>query len=145
MSINTDRLKRRLEGLSTPPMSSHRSIRTPKLAVGDRVRVQETAEAIAAGVGGLVGDVVGFATPPGADTSVIEAAGERHGVNVSFAEKDGIFWFAREHLEIIDDAASGGENAAGPDQGPFQDAPSKVAEPEAPAAKPRPWWKFGRG
>ena len=136
---HNDRLKRRLEGLSTPPMSVHHGVSTPKIAVGDRVRVHETAEATAAGVAGLVGEVVDFAAPPVTDVAVIGAVGEDNAVNVSFAEKEDPFWFAMGQLEILGHAAGSQIKSAG------QGVSGKSGGTAPDAAKPKPWWKFGRG
>ena len=115
----------------------------PKMKVGDRVRVHETAEAVAAGVAGLVGAIVGIATPPAAGAVVIGAVSGDQTVNVSFAEKAGAFWFAKEQLDILGPVPSSGTKSPGAEH---EAAPDVAGEAGAPAAsKPKPWWKFGRG
>ena len=143
MSFRNDRLKRRLEGLSTPPMQIHRD-RTPKIASGDRVRVHPTTEAITAGVAGLVGEVIEVCTPSDPGIVVIGAKGEDQVVNVSFKEKEGVFWFARNQLEFRGHAPGSDAGTAGAGQSPQQDVAGKADEPAPVAAKPKPWWRFGR-
>jgi hypothetical protein len=126
-------------------MPMRRSVRTAKMAVGDRVHVHETAEAIAAGVAGLVGDVVGFAGPSDTHVAVIGAAGEESAVNVSFTEKEGAFWFAREQLDVIGRALASGDKSSGADPEASKDASGGSDGVDPAAAKPKPWWKFGRG
>ena len=99
---------------------------------GDRVRIHATAAAIAAGVAGLVGDVVGFCTPSAAGVAVIGTKTEDHAVKVSFKEKEGEFWFSKEQIEILDRTPASGNKVAGAGQ----------ETPQA-AAKPKPWWRFG--
>ena len=135
MSYRNNRLKRRLEGLSTPPMQSHRD-RTPKIATGDRVRVHPTAEAITAGVAGMVGDVIEVSIPSDPGIAVIGAKGEDQAVQVSFQEKEGAFWFAKPQLEFL-------SRAPGAAQAPQQDSAGQADESAPVAAKPKPWWKFG--
>ena len=131
MSFRNDRLKRRLEGLSTPPIQARHENRPVKMTSGDRIRVHATAEAIAAGVAGLVGDVVGFCTPSATGVAVIGTTSEDSAVKVSFKEKEGEFWFAKNQLEILG-RAPGSENK------------NAHVDPEASAtAKPKAWWRFG--
>jgi hypothetical protein len=103
-------------------MSIHPDTHTHKLEIGDRVHVLATADAIAAGVAGLVGNVVGFAMPPVADASVIGTAGENRVANVSFKEREGTFWFAKGTLEFLEHAAGTEIASAGPDQKASRDA-----------------------
>jgi hypothetical protein len=145
MSNRNDRLKRRLEGLSTPPIPMRRGIRTPKMVVGDRVHVHETAEAIAAGVAGLVGDVVEIAPPPGAEVAVIGATGADAAVNVTFAGKDGPYWFAKDQLDIVEHAPVPENRIPGVEPKALKDVSGDSGEDSAAAPKTRPWWKFGRG
>jgi hypothetical protein len=113
-------------------MQARHDNRPIKMASGDRVRVRATPEAIAAGVAGMVGDIVGFARPSSTDAAVIGAKSEDYAVNVSLKEKEGTFLFAKDQLEILEHASSPEGKSAGKD-------------PETPpaAARPKPWWKFG--
>ncbi len=144
MSHN-DRLKRRLEGLSTPPIPMRRSMRTPKMAAGDQVRVHETAEAIAAGVAGLVGKVVAVAVPPVAEVAVIGATAGDSAVNVTFEGREGTFWFSKEQLDLVARASGSGGKQPGSNPQVLTPASGEAAEPAPPSAKSKPWWKFGRG
>lgn len=135
MSFRNDRLKRRLEGLSTPPMQIHRD-RTPKIGTGDDVRVHPTAEAITAGVAGMVGVVVEMATPSDPEVAVIGTKGDGPAVNVSFKDREGTFWFAKNQLELV-------SHAAAPEPAPQVEAVAQTEEPAAVEAKTKPWWRFG--
>jgi hypothetical protein len=100
----------------------------PSLASGDQVRVLATPEAIEAGVTGLVGEVVGTASPPEAGVSVIGTMAEGIAIQVAFKDKEGAFWFAKRQLEKVSQP---------------QPAPVEAAQPEEVAAKSKPWWRFG--
>jgi hypothetical protein len=105
---------------------------TAKIATGDRVRVHASAEAITAGVAGLAGDVIEVSNPSDPGVVVIGTKGEDQAVKVSFKEKEGVFWFAKNQLERINKPSSPSR------------APQEVAAEPAPVeAKPKPWWKFG--
>ena len=126
-------------------MAIHRGIRTPKLAVGDRIRVRETEEAVAAGVADRVGDIVELATQPVTDVSLIGATSEGHAVKVSFADKEGTFWFAKEQLEFLEHVPGAMLKSAGADPEASHDASRESGETVPAETKPKPWWKFGRG
>lgn len=99
----------------------------PKIATGDRVRVHTSAEAIAAGVAGMVGEVIGLSAPADCVDAVIGVKGEDLVVNVSFKEKEGTFWFAKNQLEPVGHSPK------------FEAVP----EPTEPSSKPKAWWRFG--
>lgn len=125
MSNKSGRLKRRLEGLSTPPMKIKRNPRTPKLAFGDKVQVRPTEEAAAAGLAGLAGEIIGFTRRSGASVTAIGATADDYAFNVSFKEVEGAYWFAEDQLELLE---------RGPGAGGDQEA--------APAGDKKPAWKF---
>jgi hypothetical protein len=102
MSNKTGRLKRRLEGLSTPPIKSQKSPRNPKLAFGDRVRVKATEEANAAGAAGLTGEIIGFTKRSGSSVVAIGAAGDDFAFNVFFKETESTAWLAEDQLELLE-------------------------------------------
>jgi hypothetical protein len=131
MSNRNNRLKRRLEGLSTPPMRARHDSPIVDLASGDEVRVHATAEAIEAGLAGLVGEVIGMSAEPEAGIPVIGANVEGGAVNVSFKDREGTFWFAKNQLEAMNQ----------PPAAPVES--EAAAEEAAVAAKPKPWWRFG--
>lgn len=127
MSNKSGRLKRRLEGLSTPPMKIKKSPRTPKLAFGDKVQVRPTEEATAAGVAGLAGEIIGFTRRAGTSVTAIGALAGDYAFNVSFQEVEGAYWFAEDQLELRERAP--GANG------------DKEGEPAAAGGK-KPVWKF---
>jgi hypothetical protein len=108
-------------------MRIHRDSPVPKIATGDRIRVHTSAEAIAAGVAGMVGEVIGLSAPSDSIVAVVGVKGTDELVNVSLKEKEGTFWFAKNQLEIV------------------EHAPKAGAAPEPAAAEPKPkqWWRFG--
>lgn len=90
----------------------------------------------------MVGDVIEVSTPSDPGIAVIGTKGEDQAVKVSFKEKEGAFWFAKNQLELVAHAPG---TAAGND-GVAQAQPNAAGKPEEPApvaAKPKPWWKFG--
>jgi hypothetical protein len=130
MSNRNDRLKRRLEGLSTPPMRTKHDGASSNLTSGDKVRVQTSAEAIDAGLAGMVGEVISTSTSIDADFAVIGKIGTGGVVNVSFQEREGTFWFARNQLGKV---------------GSSETAVIKNTEGEMQPieAKSKPWWRLG--
>jgi hypothetical protein len=68
-----------------------------------------------------------LSAPSDSIVAVVGVKGTDELVNVSFKEKEGLFWFAKNQLELV------------------EPAPKVEAAPEpAPVeAKPKPWWRFG--
>lgn len=128
MSNKSSRLKRRLEGLSTPPMKVKKSPRAPKLVFGDRVQVRATEEATAAGLAGLAGEIIGFTRRAAVSVSVIGPAGDDYAFNVSFKEVEGTYWFAEDQLELVERA-------------PGANGDKERADAAAEGGK-KPAWKF---
>jgi hypothetical protein len=78
----------------------------------------------------MVGEVVAISKVVDAGAAVIGTTGEDGAVNVSFREKAGTFWFAKNQLDRVNQSTSAEIKNTGD-------------EPEPLAAKPKPWWKFG--
>ena len=115
MSNKGGRLKRRLEGLSSPPQPLRRVVRAPKLAFGDKVRVRETAEATEAGVAGLTGDIIGFTRRSGGSVTAIGAKGDDYAFNVAVKDSESTVWFAEDQLELVERAPGAGGKKEGED------------------------------
>jgi hypothetical protein len=113
MSNKDGRLKRRLEGLSSPPHEIHKKPRAPKLAFGDRIKVRATEEATAAGVAGLAGDIIGFTKRSGACVTAIGAKGDDYAFNVAFKDTENTAWFAEDQLELIERPGADGNKEHG--------------------------------
>jgi hypothetical protein len=128
MSNKSGRLKRRLEGLSTPPHEIRKRTRVPKLVFGDRVQVRATEEATAAGVAGLAGEIIGFTRRSGASVAVIGATGDDYAFNVSFKETESTSWLAEDQLELLERSPGAGGK--------------KEREDPATAHRKKPSWKF---
>ena len=126
MSIKSGRLKRRLEGLSSPPIAVSRKPRAPKLVLGDRVKVRETPEASAAGFAGLAGEVIGFTRKSGVSVTAVGAGQDDFAFNVAFQDADGTSWFAEAQLDFVEHAPGAGAPAA----------------PGETAGEKKPAWKF---
>jgi hypothetical protein len=103
MSNKGGRLKRRLEGLSSPPIPVRKS-RIPKLVLGDRVKVRETPESTGAGLAGLTGEIIGFTKKSGVSVTAIGAGLDDFAYNVSFTDAASTAWFAEQQLEVVDHA-----------------------------------------
>jgi hypothetical protein len=67
---------------------------------GDRVRIREAPETLAARVAGLEGDIHGFTSPSATGVDVIGGAPDDHALNVNLDAMDEAFWF-RPDLVIL--------------------------------------------
>jgi hypothetical protein len=112
MSNKGGKLKRRLEGLSSPPHEIHKS-HPPKLAFGDQVKVRATPEANAAGVAGMAGEVIGFTKRSGASVAVVGSHHDDYAFHVSFKEQPGTLWFTEDQLELVAHSATAGAGKSG--------------------------------
>ena len=128
MSNKSGRLKRRLEGLSSPPMEIRKKPRVPKLALADRVQVRATEEATAAGVAGLAGEIIGFTKRSGTSVTAIGATSDDYAFNVALKDVEGAFWFGEDQLELLERAPGAG--------GKKESADSATADAKKPS------WKF---
>jgi hypothetical protein len=113
---------------------------SPKISFGDRVRVRNTPEAVAAGVAMLEGDVFGFTTPSVTSVTVIGSKSADYALNVSFEEKKGEFWFAEDQLEFVSYSA-GTKISIGKKKFIRSKSGGWIGDPATPVIA-RPWWKF---
>lgn len=68
---------------------------------GDRVRIKESPETIAAGVAGLEGDVYGFTTPSVTSVVVIGGSPDDYALNVSVESRNTELWFRPDLVEFL--------------------------------------------
>jgi hypothetical protein len=68
---------------------------------GDRVRIKESPETIAAGVAGLEGDVYGFTTPSVTGIVVVGGSPDDYALNVSVESHDAELWFRPDLVEFL--------------------------------------------
>jgi len=71
----------------------------------DRVRIKATEDTVRLGFAGREGQVFGWTTPSSTGVSVIGEAIEDSAINVHFDDLNAGFWFAEEHVEIVDHGA----------------------------------------
>ena len=79
-----------------PPMTE-----TQSAGFGDRVRIRESPETLAAGVAGLEGEIYGFTTPSTTGVQVIGGAPDDYALNVSFEPTDATFWLRPDLVEFL--------------------------------------------
>jgi len=68
---------------------------------GDRVRIRESPETLAAGVAGLEGEIYGFTTPSTTGVQVIGGAPDDYALNVSLEPTDATFWLRPDLVEFL--------------------------------------------
>lgn len=68
---------------------------------GDRVRIKNCPETLAAGVAGLEGDVYGFSTPSSTGVDVIGGAPDDYALNVSIDALEKDLWFRPDLVEFL--------------------------------------------
>src|SRR5712691_11463402 len=68
---------------------------------GDRVRIKESPETIAAGVAGMEGDVYGFTTPSTTGVDVIGGAPDDHALNVFVQGYKAELWLRADLVEFL--------------------------------------------
>ena len=68
---------------------------------GDRVRIRESPETIAAGVAALEGDIYGFTTPSATGVEVIGGSPDDYALNVSFDSTGVNLWFRPDLVQSL--------------------------------------------
>ena len=69
---------------------------------GDRVRIKQSPETVAAGVAGLEGNVFGFTTPSVTEVDVVGGAPDDRALNVSVDAHGNDLWFRPDLVEFLD-------------------------------------------
>ena len=68
---------------------------------GDRVRIKESPETLAAELAGLEGDVYGFTTPSATGVTVVGGAPDDHALSVFVESKGTDFWVRPDLIEFL--------------------------------------------
>ena len=68
---------------------------------GDRVRIKQSPETVAAGVAGLEGNVFGFTTPSMTGVEVVGGAPDVQALNVSIDTLGNDLWFRTDLVEFL--------------------------------------------
>jgi len=68
---------------------------------GDRVRIKESSETLAAGIAGLDGDIYGVTTPSVTGVQVVGGSPDDCAVNVSIAGHGDTFWISPDLVEVL--------------------------------------------
>lgn len=68
---------------------------------GDRVRIKESPETLAAELAGLEGDVYGFTTPSVTGVTVVGGAPDDYAINVFVESKKADFWIRPDLIEFL--------------------------------------------
>lgn len=69
---------------------------------GDRVRVRESPETLAAGIALLEGEVYGFTTPSTTGVQAIGGAPDDYALSISLASTDVTVWLRPDLVEFLD-------------------------------------------
>jgi hypothetical protein len=69
---------------------------------GDRVRVRESPETLAAGIALLEGEVYGFTTPSTTGVQAIGGAPDDYALSISLASSDATVWLRPDLVEFLD-------------------------------------------
>ncbi len=112
------------------------------LSFGDNVRVRVTAETVAVGLDGAVGQVYGVTTPSVTGVTVVGTTADDRAFAVQCQGRKDAVWFSADLLELVDHGEGTEIRLNGVDKKWTRAADGSWIETSAGPQPRRTWWKF---